>query len=222
MGNVIKIRVRKNFAETLDFLRLTGFDVAKSPRPRIRIVSNIPLQDGETDTAAHDLFYETMKRLLDRQGVAMIKNDSQLEVIDWLKDNESRGLLLMGNNGNGKSLIAMSVIPVILYMVYEKVAGIYHVRQLHDKWSDVRKRDIVVVDDIGCESKVNDFGTKRDYFMELVELCEEENRLLIATTNYTGEELREKYDDRTYSRLCGMCRVVIFEEDDYRIKNAAQ
>lgn len=197
----------KTMEQAIEFLQLNGFNVAKPPRPSVSIQN------------AEYLFNGVMTRLIEKNGQTLVQFPQHREVIEWLSDNKGQGLILMGNCGNGKSLIAMQALPIIIYMTSDRLVGCYHIRQLKEKWSDVIKRKIIVVDDIGIEEKVNEFGNKRDLLMELVNICEEENKLLIVTTNFTGKELIEKYDDRTYSRLVGMCRPIFFTNEDLRIKN---
>lgn len=199
-----EITVRKNMAQAIEALTTMGYNVVKAPRPRIRI------------DHAEELFYGVYERILARYGETFEKRDVYSEVIDWLSDNKGQGLLLMGKPGNGKSVIAMSVIPILIYMTTEKVVGCYHVRELKDQWTDIKGKSIIVVDDVGTEEVVNEFGTKHDYFIELMQMAEAQNKLLVITTNCNGEELRLRYDDRTYSRLCGICRPVGFNGADFR------
>lgn len=211
-----EIKVKKNLGEAIEALSAMGYNVLKPEKPRINIEH------------AEELFKGVYSRVLEKYGekmelrmVVKNKNNEDIkgphkEVVDWLEDNKGQGLLLMGKPGNGKSVIAMSVIPLLIYMTTERVVGSYHVRELKDKWSDILSKGIIVIDDAGTESMVNNYGTKRDYFIELMELAEAKNKVVIITTNCNGEELRTKYDDRTYSRICGMCKTVIFDGEDFR------
>lgn len=210
------IRVRKNLNYAIEALTAMGYNVVKPERPKISI------------DHAEDLFFGVLQRVLERYGEKMEKRlearnvkgkvikGPHREIIEWLEDNRGQGLLLMGKPGNGKSVIAMSVIPLLVYMTTERVVGSYHVRELKEKWTDVISKSIIVIDDVGTEGTVNEYGTKRDYFMELMELAEAKNKIVVVTTNCNGDELRNKYDDRTYSRICGMCRPVVFDGDDFR------
>lgn len=210
------IRVMKNLNYAIEALTAMGYNVVKPERPKIQIEH------------AEELFFGVLQRVLERYGDKMEKRlearnvkgnvikGPHREIIEWLEDNRGQGLLLMGKPGNGKSVIAMSVIPLLVYMTTERVVGSYHVRELKEKWTDVISKSIIVIDDVGTEGTVNEYGTKRDYFMELMELAEAKNKIVVVTTNCNGDELRKKYDDRTYSRICGMCRPVVFDGDDFR------
>lgn len=204
MDNV-DFKVIKSFDKAIDFLKVNGFDVTKPPRPAVKIEH------------AEELLNGVGERILKICGQKWHTIDPQKEIVSWMENNANLGLALMGGCGNGKTLFAMRILPTIIYMTSERVAGCYHVRQLKDKWNEAIKKDILVIDDVGTEEMVNEYGIKRYLFMDLVEICEEKNKLLIVTTNLNGKELLEKYDERTYSRLKGMTQTIVFKGKDNRI-----
>ena len=119
------------------------------------------------------------------------------EVADWLEDNKGLGLMCIGNVGRGKSLLTCDIIPMIFEHGYVFDAEGYRLarpvvctaRELQDRWRDIERSRVVVVDEVGQEGVVNDFGQHRDYFDELVMLAERKHKTLILSSNLTKEEL---------------------------------
>ena len=46
------------------------------------------------------------------------------QIVNWLTDNQGKGLVLIGPPGVGKSEICMKVIPLIFRMALHKVFGV--------------------------------------------------------------------------------------------------
>ena len=82
------------------------------------------------------------------------------EVIKWLSDTEGKGLFLIGNCGRGKSVIITGIIPLIFNAKIGKILKPIPARKLHTITE--YKSPFIVVDDIGTEEIVNDYGTKID------------------------------------------------------------
>ena len=78
---------------------------------------------------------------------------------------------------------------------------------------EVMKHKIIVLDDLGVENIVNEYGNKIDAFSMIVDEAEKENKLLIITTNLNKKLLLEKYKPRSYDRLMSMCKLVIFKNN---------
>ena len=62
-------------------------------------------------------------------------------------------------------------------------------RELPEQWREVERHRIIVVDEVGQEGVVNDYGQHRDYFDELVMIAERKHKTLILSSNLTKEEL---------------------------------
>lgn len=119
------------------------------------------------------------------------------EVADWLADNRGKGLMCIGNVGRGKSLLTCDIIPMIFDAGYVTGTDGYRLarplvctaRELPEHWREVERCRIIVVDEVGQEGVVNDYGQHRDYFDELVMIAERQHKTLILSSNLTKEEL---------------------------------
>lgn len=119
------------------------------------------------------------------------------EVADWLSDNHGLGLMCIGNVGRGKSLLTCDVIPMIFEHGYVFDAEGYRLarplvctaRELPERWCEIERSCVIVVDEVGQEGVVNEYGQHRDYFDELVMLAERKHKTLILSSNLTRAEL---------------------------------
>lgn len=145
------------------------------------------------------------------------------KVVDWLTDNDNRGLLVFGSNGRGKSVICTKIIPVI-FKFYLKLEYFYFDAS---DLSACNKNDIdhynihysnspIIIDDIGVESITGNYGEKIDLVSEIIDRCEKRSRLIILTTNLTPTEITERYGLRTFDRLRGLTRSIKFNGESLR------
>ncbi len=131
-------------------------------------------------------------------------------VVDWMTDNQGRGLLMIGNCGLGKSLIGKYILPYLIRDSCRKVVNIFSAQELNNKPDEILSCHIVYIDDIGTENISNIYGNKRIPFMELCDAAEQKGKLLICSTNLTLDELADKYGERTIDRLRATTKVVPF------------
>ena len=144
-------------------------------------------------------------------------------VADWLSDNKGRGIMLMGNNGIGKTIICQRVFPAIFqyylklpyYSVDAKNLGEYYKNPV-DNYELTISRKPIIIDDVGVESIVNDYGEKHDLFSEIVDDAEKRSRLMVITTNLTPDEIKERYGYRTLDRLKSIVRAIKIEGESMR------
>ena len=145
------------------------------------------------------------------------------EVVEWLSDNEKRGLLMFGSNGRGKTILGMKILPVIFEYYLKK--EFYYVDAINI--ADYLRNDIesynllisskpIIIDDIGVESMTDYYGEKRDMVSEIIDRCEKRGRLFIATTNLTPNEISERYGLRTLDRLKSITKAIKFYGDSLR------
>ena len=160
-------------------------------------------------------------------------------VADWLGDNRGKGLMCIGDCGRGKTVITRDILPLVFknyIQVYDEKAGYWFhpvygyflAKELKSRWNEIVTGKIICIDDVGTEPIAKVYGETHNYFSELVDLCNDRDKLLICSTNLTqaqlfgGEEDGTVYparcDQRTFSRLVGNTVRVYFEGEDLRIR----
>lgn len=123
------------------------------------------------------------------------------QVVDWLCYNDGKGLLLHGDCGRGKSLLTTQLIPIFIHKQYRKRCVITDARHLKEHFADGKQKFLYqVIDDVGTETVLNDYGTKRDLFPELVDYADKHGLILIVSSNLSRDEL-ERYGERTFDRI---------------------
>ena len=172
------------------------------------------------------------------------------EVARWLSDNQGKGLLCIGNCGRGKTVITRDVLP-LLFKNYinvrfcdgqtgHPVYNYFKATELKSRWAEIERCKIVCVDDIGTES-LQEYGRQSNWFAKLVDLCNDQDKLLLGSTNLSMEQMfggtvdepddpddpdgpthpvtyPVRYDERTKSRLVGNTVRVYFEGEDLRMR----
>lgn len=138
------------------------------------------------------------------------------EVVEWLTDNQGRGLLCYGNCGRGKSVICGKIIPVLLNYYHNKIVSCYDAQNLNARADEILAKHILYIDDIGTESMAVKYGERRMVFSELCDLAEKKGKLLIVTTNLSLNEIAEKYGERTMDRLVAITKRVKFNGESLR------
>lgn len=148
-------------------------------------------------------------------GEGYIRNDAQEDVADWLSDNKRKGLLLMGDYGTGKTVLATRIILPLVKWYMETFYRYEEFRMYCYSAYDMRKafeqNFSVCVDDVGVENFENDYGRVTDYYSRLLDNAEKKGLLLICTTNLDGDALNEKYGQRTFDRMNSLMRPVVFQ-----------
>lgn len=155
------------------------------------------------------------------------------EVAAWLADNRGKGLLCMGDCGRGKTVIARDILPHIftdsIHLMYNYTTA----KRLKDDYAAFSRYKVLCIDDIGTEAKMRSYGNVTDYIEDIVDLCEEQQKLLVCTTNLTtlqlvggtdddpdsptfGKVFQGRYDLRTFDRLKSLCTRVVFEGPSMR------
>lgn len=136
------------------------------------------------------------------------------KVISWMKENSGKSLILMGKCGLGKSIIACKVIPTLL-----ATRGIF-VRPANAKEfakvGVVKDRSFWIVDDLGTEGIVKDFGTELDKISELLDRIDMIGGTAVITTNLTAEQLKERYGERNYDRMKQNFEIVSINHESMR------
>ncbi len=147
------------------------------------------------------------------------------QLVDWMTDSKDKGLLLMGDVGRGKSIIISGIIPVLL-RIKNKFTRVIHAQELtkpaknsassygHHPESNLDyllKCAYPIIDELGVESRVNEYGEKSEGFNLILNNAERFHRPLFITTNLNSQQLLERYGERSLDRLNHLCRVIHFK-----------
>ena len=144
-------------------------------------------------------------------------------VVEWLTDNKGRGLLCLGTPGMGKTLICQKILPVILGNGGRPIASVM-ATELHDRLEELKRERIVIIDDLGKESRKH-FGNIDNSFFELCNNAERTGQLLVITTNLSTtpydrtlypDSILERYGNEVLDRLKVITKVVRIEGESLR------
>ena len=140
--------------------------------------------------------------------------DEYNHIISWLSDTKGKGLFLIGNCGRGKSVILSGVLPLIFNAKKGKILKPIAARKLHTVKEFVSP--YIVIDDIGTEEIVNDYGTKIDAVENAIFEAEDDLKTLFLTSNLDASSIKERYGERIYDRIKRLCKVVFFNGESLR------
>ena len=151
---------------------------------------------------------------------------------------ERKGLILVGNNGVGKTHLACSIanelikngIPIIYGTLINLLAELKNTYDVYNNISEMKiiklyeKVDLLIIDDLGKE-KPSEWGLEK--LFTIINSRYENNLPVIITTNYDQKSLIDRLSingeietaKSIISRLYEMCYLVKIEDRDHRIKN---
>jgi|TARA_R110002033_G_scaffold3097_3_gene18805 DNA replication protein DnaC len=160
-----------------------------------------------------ELFVEAFK-LVDKTISEYKHLDEYNHVISWLSDTKGKGLFLIGNCGRGKSVILTGVLPLIFNAKKGKILKPIASRKLHQVTE--YKTPFIVIDDIGTEEIINDYGTKIDAVENAIFEAEDDLKLLLLTSNLDAAAIKQRYGERIYDRIKRLCKVVFMKGESLR------
>jgi len=143
-------------------------------------------------------------------------------IIEWMADNEGRGLLLIGSVGRGKSIILMNVLPVLFRLMDLKFRPYNSADLSAMKRPDLieltARKKLIGIDEMGREPLGNDFGIKHESLEYVINDCEFKMKLLFVTTNMNLPQIEKRYGKHILSRIERLCKIVPFVGPDLRPK----
>lgn len=188
---------------------LKQLETEGNPVPSHRFRFSVPNAREELEKA--------MTAVLSRMGEKLVWLPEYDEVAKWLTDNNGKGLLLYGNCGRGKSLLARYAIPMIFRGFLRRIVTVVDCGSQANNIDEILRRKFVSLDDIGTEADRVDFGTRRNIVVEVINKAHDNpDTLLIMSTNLSGDGIREKYGDRIFDRVKYLCYRVAFNGQSLR------
>ncbi len=140
------------------------------------------------------------------------------KVVNWMMKPNRKGLQLMGDPGRLKTVIATLVFPVLYHHLYGFTIRPVDAGDIEteEAVSRFEQSPIIIIDDIGTELPINDYGIKRESIKYLINFCEKKSKLLIMTSNFSSELTKSRYGIRTTDRLDLLCEAVWFGGESLR------
>ena len=154
-----------------------------------------------------------------------------MELATFLTDGKDCrfSVMLCGTTGNGKSTLHQAFNRVWSVLIdnhvvhteqpYMRDAKLFqHIMAYARNWEEVlRMYTWVGIQDMGKEpGESMQWGRITTPVQDLIEFRYDVGLPVFITTNLTAEQIREKYQERTASRLNDMVKVIIFGDIDYR------
>ena len=165
---------------------------------------------------------EELQNALKAVGEAMGENLKWLpeydKIAEWMTDNKGKGILMYGVVGRGKSIMLRYVIPMIFRAKLTRIVTIVDCANQKLNIDEITQRKIIALDDIGAEpSQRKDYGTDRNVVIEAITKAQDNtDTMIIATTNLSATELRERYGERIFDRIVYLCCRVPFNGKSMR------
>jgi DNA replication protein DnaC len=182
-----------------------------------------PATDAEMAAKEQEIHRERIERqaeiLVSRlpiqyQRAVMPRTAFGLEAMEWLKGYRSGqrgGLVLLGPTGTGKTWVAAALarllltedtVPVTFIAVPDFLEALRPSSRTPGVDPDMMQyalAPLLVLDDLGAEGPLSAWGEEQ--LWRLANERNHNNRPTIVTSNMTGPEIRERYNDRIVERL---------------------
>ena len=131
---------------------------------------------------------------------------------------EGKGLLLFGKTGLGKTFLMNCVAQRVLERGYSVVViSAFRLLDVMRRYQfgeaqegqaeDILTCDLLCIDDLGSEPMMKNLTISTLY--HVINERRSDNRAIVVTTNCTGDDLYEKYDDRVAARLTDPSRMKV-------------
>ena len=141
--------------------------------------------------------------------------------------SEGLGMMLQGRPGNGKTYLSNCIANYLLD-TFTPVISISinnlldRLKQSYSKWGQegeseliksITRADLIILDDLGTENPT-EWAISKVY--SIIDAIYRAKKCLIVSTNYSLQQLRDQYGDRTISRLEEMCTTITIRDKSFR------
>lgn len=138
------------------------------------------------------------------------------QVLNWIHNNEGKGLALIGANGRGKTIIGKYIIPVLFIQYHAKIFTTVDAHEMNARLDELLKKKFLSIDDLGTEGQRIVFGEKRWALPEILDKAEKNRNILLLTSNLDADAFEQKYGKRTRERIRAVCKVAVFSGESLR------
>lgn len=191
---------------------------------KAKIEKIAPINECTFESFDTNYYPEEMDGVCPKKKAEIIKENCKRYATSFTK--RSKSLLFMGNTGLGKTHLSLAIANVVINRGYSVIYGTAQniLRDLQNEnfgrtdnlryfENEILSTDLLILDDLGTEFK-NQFTVSCLYNIINSRLCAK--LPTIISTNYTFEELEEKYDQRITSRITGQYSTLILVGNDIR------
>ena len=194
-----------------------------------------PIVEIERVAYVPDILMYQYKLLVQQRH--MVQRDIDRRVLSicvrFLTDPDTRtSMLLYGRPGTGKTTFMKAMWMTVGFLYKEEISR-SEVRNQYIKASELgallksdkdgyktlKNATCLFIDDLGFTGEsevVNDYGVKARPIEDIIEHRYDRQLLTVCTTNLTGGEIKEKYGERIYSRMCESFSMVGVNGNDFR------
>lgn len=187
------------------------------------------LCDCQIERQMHKEKWDTIQRnwrLMDRLGLSLPKrelskwsfdnaDESNTVALNYVEgwDTESKGLLIYGGVGTGKTFMAGCIfnalmrkgVPCLMTSTIKLAGWLWNVDDREDRIQRLNQFKMLIIDDLGAE---RDTEWMTEMVHEIIDVRYMTRLPLIVTTNMTAEEIKHPADikkERLISRLLEIC-----------------
>ena len=163
------------------------------------------------------VFDRMAKGKFEKCGETYIRQAWYDDVIEWLRDNKGKWLLLCGNCGVGKTVVTFDIFKMISIVLKIKNIAFLNRDNFAMNYEKVFKKCThYVIDDMGAEDPLPD-GTLPS--AKIIYASYDDGACLVMSTNLRMDQLKQVYGERIYDRLKGMCKIISIETESMRYKD---
>lgn len=179
-----------------------------------------------SDDINEDLYFSNISP---RENIKNIK-DIALSFINNFNNAEEKNLLFTGNTGLGKTFLSdcianelLNLGKTVLYqtspVMLDSIIDYRFNKNNVNIYDNILDVDLLIIDDLGTEC-MNSMKFSELFNVINTRLLNQNNHITktIISTNLNLKELREKYDERIFSRFVGYYNICRFFGDDIRFK----
>lgn len=137
----------------------------------------------------------------------------------------SKGLLLMGTSGTGKTfaLQLLSGIFEISFVTAAELARIFSIDGDGGFWTYIEqyRKNALIIDDVGAERETKHYGNAGvigEYMTTRYENWKYDNQYTFISTNLREKDFIARYGQRLWSRLNEMCFIIAVTGRDRRLE----
>lgn len=190
----------------------------------------------ERTTYVNDILEYQYKLLVAKRAMNQQPIDTHVlgRCVDFLTNPATRpSLLLFGTPGTGKTTFMRAMFMTVNFLYNEELSRNEIVSRFtkaselgailktdKEEYKRLKSATCLFIDDLGFTGEsemVNDYGVKAKPIEDIVEHRYDRQLMTVCTTNLTAAQIREKYGERIYSRICETFAMVPVNGQDFRM-----